>query len=897
MSQSPEQVKNYIAARLSLRPPQADSLSLLHNLIADLDHKHMNPDELLARMSAINSSFSSYDFDFPSMCFALATWVGKTRLMWAMIYYLYKTKGIRNFFVVAPNLTIYNKLITDFTYWSKKYVFKGLWDVDWQNPLLVHGDNYAQINHVLNEWFDFQNHKFTINVFNIAKFNSKKEKTKMKAFSEYIGESYFEYLQNLEDLVVIMDESHRYRATTSKQAINDLKPILWLEFTATPIDPKGKDFNNVIYRYNLANAIQDWFVKVPWVATSENTDTSKMTKEELDYLKITDGIAIHERTKTELQLYADNYDKPYVKPFLMISAVDQSHADYLENLIKTSLFNGRYKDKVIKIYSWQSWAEEEEAIQKLLEVESPDNPVEIVIQVMMLKEWWDVNNLYTIVPLRASTAIILTEQTIGRGLRLPYGEKTGVAAVDRLTIVAHDKYHEVISEAKKPGSLITNVVNLDDPNNDFNQKMEVVKTKLIFLDSAKTVASNQSTQQFITSNTWTTEQAIQAHTLVNAELSTIIENESADFATTSVQQYAQKVLLDSINHPDNEQTKLVFGNLNDDQKKKFVDERIQEVMRDLTKYTINIPRVTFHRPPSQPVFNTQFRINTAFLQWLISPESAIRLQSLKDSEVERIQRTQQIAFRGTIEDYFVNLMMEISELDYDTYADRMYSMAKDLHQTLVSTLWEKTDDAYKLHIYLYKDYVINEIKKQLLSPQCYSIDIQPWEMIVSKWHTSLRWSTYSFTLWWSYHFRDTNFDKQKIKSYVFSWFTKTAEEYVKFDSDAERRMSVILEDDANVLKWIKPKEWTISIDYYFESKRSEYRPDFIVETENSIYIIEPKMATQVDDAKVQAKKQYTLEWIDAINKHTDGKQWKYALISDSQIQETYTFDYVVSLWS
>jgi type III restriction enzyme len=43
----------------------------------------------------------------------------------------------------------------------------------------------------------------------------------------------------------------------------------------------------------------------------------------------------------------------------------------------------------------------------------------VVIHVNKLKEGWDVRNLYTIVPLRASASDILTEQTLGRGLRLP----------------------------------------------------------------------------------------------------------------------------------------------------------------------------------------------------------------------------------------------------------------------------------------------------------------------------------------------------------------------------------------------------------------------------------------------------------------------------------------------
>ncbi|MNC95119.1 Type III restriction enzyme, res subunit [compost metagenome] len=58
---------------------------------------------------------TDFEREFPSLCFALATGVGKTRLMGAFISYLHLAHGINNFFVLAPNLTIYNKLITDFT--------------------------------------------------------------------------------------------------------------------------------------------------------------------------------------------------------------------------------------------------------------------------------------------------------------------------------------------------------------------------------------------------------------------------------------------------------------------------------------------------------------------------------------------------------------------------------------------------------------------------------------------------------------------------------------------------------------------------------------------------------------------------------------------------------------
>ena len=101
-------------------------------------------------------------------------------------------------------------------------------------------------------------------------------------------------------------------------------------------------------------------------------------------------------------------------------------------------------------------------------MESRDNPTEIVIHVNMLKEGWDVTNLYTIVPLRAANSKTLVEQSIGRGLRLPYGKRVGVAAVDRLTIVSHDHFQEIIDEANKPDSIIRTgvVIGRDIPDRE-----------------------------------------------------------------------------------------------------------------------------------------------------------------------------------------------------------------------------------------------------------------------------------------------------------------------------------------------------------------------------------------------------------------------------------------------
>jgi len=45
---------------------------------------------------------------------------------------------------------------------------------------------------------------------------------------------------------------------------------------------------------------------------------------------------------------------------------------------------------------------------------------------------------------------------------LPYGKLTGDEKVDRLTIVAHDRFQALIDAANKPDSLIRDVIDLDN---------------------------------------------------------------------------------------------------------------------------------------------------------------------------------------------------------------------------------------------------------------------------------------------------------------------------------------------------------------------------------------------------------------------------------------------------
>ena len=456
---------NLITNRLSLRKPQRESLEILADILDQIILGENN--DLLQSLEIIKNLYPTiqeFERNFPSLCFALATGVGKTRLMGAFITYLYLIGKSRHFFVLAPNLTIYNKLIQDFTANTPKYVFKGIPEFNLNSPIVITGENYEDGRgvrvEVLGQGRLFENEKTVhINIFNISKINSEVrggKEPKIKRLQEYIGQSYFEYLSELKDLVLLMDEAHRYRASAGIKAIEELKPILGLELTATPktVGSKSVEFKNIIYSYSLAYALQDGFVKEPAVATRKNFRPENYSSEQIQTIKLEDGITNHEYVKKTLEEYAETNNVAKVKPFILVVAQDTNHAKEIRTIIESAdFFAGAYIGKVIEIHTNQSGTESEEATQKLLEVETSEE-IEIVIHVNKLKEGWDVTNLYTIIPLRASASEILTEQTIGRGLRLPYGKRTGNETGDRLTIIAHDKFQEIVDQANNPNSII-----------------------------------------------------------------------------------------------------------------------------------------------------------------------------------------------------------------------------------------------------------------------------------------------------------------------------------------------------------------------------------------------------------------------------------------------------------
>ena len=724
--------QHYINGRLSLRVPQAASLDrLVQALTASpemLDHDR-DVNAILATLKAQFSTLEDFERQFPSLCFALATGVGKTRLMGAFIAYLHLEHGINNFFVLAPNLTIYNKLISDFTPNTPKYVLKGISEFAITPPLIITGDNYEQKN-TTGDLFG----GIRINIFNISKINSEVrggKEPRIKRMHEVLGDSYFNHLASLDDLVLLMDESHRYRALAGMRAINELQPLFGLELTATPFVESTKapiPFKNVVMDYPLARAMEDGFVKEPAVVTQRNFNSKNYTLEEIEKIKLEDGVRLHELTKVELQTYAHQNDVAVVKPFMLVIARDTTHAASLLNLIESeNFYDGRYKGKVIQVDSSKTGKEEEEMIARLLAVESVDEPTEIVIHVNMLKEGWDVTNLYTIVPLRAANARTLIEQSIGRGLRLPYGKRTGVEPVDRLNIVAHDKFQEIIDEANRGDSpLRLKQVILDAPK--AHEKVISVQVSSQ-LDNLFSVGSNVQTQSLSSSdNPQDTTSITEANTI--RTIFTPEEKEIAKIVREIVLEYETKPKLaptsQTLLKPDmqqaiaNEVQKRLLPKQNElalEPTIVNVTDVVEKATKLIVDNTIDIPRISV--VPSGEVTSGfhPFTLNLDGLR-LQPAERELVGQNLHTNEQFTLKSAQGIKEHRP-EDYIVSALVDYDDVDYFTQSDLLYELsgqfvkylqsylsdaevhqvlshdsklvAKNIHAQMMAHFWEKAD--------------------------------------------------------------------------------------------------------------------------------------------------------------------------------------------------------------
>ncbi len=865
-----------ISYAMSLRGPQKEALSYLDAISTHCDYQR---DSTAAVEAAATEHCEKQrpikvdaKFDFPSFCFAMATGIGKTRLMGASIYYLYKTKGYRHFFILAPGSTIYDKLRKESNPAHPKYIFKGL-EAEMGSPKVYDGENYDTYPvHYEQTALTFEkSSEIELFIFNIGKiFNSKTDtQFNFHKFQETLGMSFSAVLASFNDLVICMDEAHRYYAPASMKAINFLKPVLGLEYTATP-----KSTSNVIYSYDLARGAVEGYLKTPVVMGRSNM--AGYSAADIEEMKIRDGLTQHEHRKAVLRQYCDDHDLPYVKPIVLIACKDTNHAKDIRSLIDSDGFlNGRYKGKVIEIHSNMKGEETEENVRLLLSIEKAENPIEIVLHVYKLKEGWDVNNLFTIIPLNAAKSDILAMQTIGRGLRLPFGFITGDEDIDTLDIVAHEHYRELVDEIKN--SDIFRYRDLDrtgvEPTDTVDVSSPVDDAQLSLFDQ---LVTDTGTLTFREADNPQTQQ-----NLYDAYLRTFGPGRQRQTSEADDNQISLFDLPAQDGSSAGDQTPAIpepaptpAGD-----KKPMSKEEFVQKFREYSGRAISVPKILV-QTTSEVKFN-RFQVRRTIQDFEVAMAKIERFDAVNQQFLAAVD-AQILEVEDAMNTLACMLLDSIPELSYDD-ADFIIDVADQY----LAQIEGDEEDKRKI-VRRYATLIVSDIRAQIFEHvERKTQDIHT----VQKDLILFRRFVKNIRKDGRVRFDRPFTDKANIRKYLFTGYKKGYYTENGFDNDTERLFSIILEEDPEVIRWIKPPLNQLGL---FWQAGQQYNPDFLVETATHKYMVEVKAANEVTAQDVVAKAREGIRWCRfASTADPDHKPWVYRLITDENIHPGNTCRYTL----
>lgn len=387
------------------------------------------------------------DFDpLEPLVMHMATGAGKTYLMAALIEYLSRF-GVKNIMVVVPPSTVLeNKTVQNFTQGSRRYV-----DGFSSAPQVVSPGNYGAWRAGQSELFRNASDGPMVFVFNVSQLIEPKKanaaagteegmRRKIRDHQEESG-SLYDYLVNLDDLVVIADESHLFgtSAKAFNQALKDLRPAATIGLTAS-----ASDTDHVIFHYPLYSAIEDGYVKSPMLVYRENG----YPKDSAEEAQLRDAVSLLRNKEAAYESYGkakfpgETGERKRTKPLLFVVCESVAHAEEVTKILQGPGYFGDPE----AVLQFDNKHNDAVTLRRLDELDSPASTVRAIVSVDRLKEGWDTKRVAVMCALRAMSSDILTQQTMGRGLRLPFGARTGVAELDQLDILSHKSFKSLLRD-------------------------------------------------------------------------------------------------------------------------------------------------------------------------------------------------------------------------------------------------------------------------------------------------------------------------------------------------------------------------------------------------------------------------------------------------------------------
>lgn len=609
------------------------------------------------------------------------------------------------------------------------------------------------------------------------------------------------------------------------KAVRDLDPWVLVGLTATPDKKTPKE--QIIFRYPLAAAIADKLVKTPVIVGRRDDRVDPVTK-------LSDGITLLNAKRQAIDAYVQATGAAHVRPVMLVVAKDIADAnEYGAILSSQEFFGGQYADSVLVVHSKSP----DEALELLAAVEDPASPVRIIISVGMLKEGWDVRNVYVIASMRSSVSEILTEQTLGRGMRLPFGAYTGIEILDTLEVVAHERYEDLL---KKAGVL--------------NEAFVDYRTRAALRINA------QGQQVVVTETVMATATPI---VVAGVEEAPLVGDAEVSPVVTTVEQRAAQV-------------GEAAGKL-----RQPIARR--EDVPPIVIPVLRMSAVTSSFTLADITDTDRFRKLGASLaadpdgelaRTLVSARVIVGADGIKRTELvtsSAADRVESIPTLFAIEDLRTELVeMVLGSPAVPARKDQRAAVAPlmdaffaGLGGKAVGVLSANLDRAGARLVRL----VAEEQRRFMAKPMYHEVvelkEFNP-TRATDKPLSLDRFGAFS---------RSAAYDAWKRSIFPVEWF----------DSKPERTVANVLDDDDGVTCWVRLHIGELPI--LWNSAGQEYNPDFVViESDESRWVVEVKMDKEMASEDVKGKREAARRWANYVTAdETIVHQWRYLLASESDV--------------
>ncbi|CAB4572698.1 MAG: hypothetical protein F2534_12850 [Actinobacteria bacterium] len=791
--------------------------------------------------------------DGTEMVADLATGVGKTFIAAGLLDYLAES-GVRNVVIITPGSTIQRKTINNLTPGHPKFL-RGLRC----NPLVVTLDDLERgtVAQALDDESRFKVFVFTVQ--SLLRPDTKDARRAHRAH-ETLGIALYEYLQNASDLVVIADEHHVYysgNARKFQQAIDELHPTALIGLTATP--DKSTE-SKVVYRYPLAEAIADGYVKIPVLVARQDGMKDLRTQ-------MADGLALLDAKQSALDAYCKQTKKSTVQPVMFVVAQTIDEANEIRDMLAGPDMLAD-DAKVLVVTS----EEPDSTLEQLDRLEDSSSPVRAVVSVSMLKEGWDVKNIYVIAAVRAMESQLLTEQILGRGLRLPFGERTGVPMLDTVEVLSHHSFADLLKSAR---------VLLEATLGERASEAKAVANPVFGVAVAGGDVA-QVSNQLSTSETGG---------------SVVIELPGSAPAATDRGQQSLFGSDDDGDDSESEQTHVGMGFATIDTRLGEAAETAQVLTTTLTprapggvKIPLFLPRVTtrWEREPFSLGDVNLVNVEALGRQFADDEGATLNRKAVDATrqsdgtvaidfhdETETVMAAQPRLPFNTIESDLASRLMQtngvaatVSEANAATAVARAFLQGAEVTE---DTPWRAE------HGRLATSALAQWISNQQTSRPAREVK----EVTQVKWPDPVERVEARPPA--DRHLITSS--KQFTKLYPYKGWTRSVYEINCFDAySTEFRLATLFETTAGVRAWVRIDDSVpLRITYLIGAIQREYEPDFIViDDQGTHWIVEGKRDDEMNSTVVLAKRDAAVAWVTAVNSSPNVQQrWGYVLASES----------------